>query len=414
MGYANITEEVIANVAKHINARSNKDHHIPVIGISDNAETPQIFEIMPFNEIDNSDINFFAVDGSYNSQSFYNGVSIGIYGAGYLCYKRGVQQRVNDFDDPVIKGRSCYPNNILITCEDDLFNIFDELLSMPLVCSLVDFFKDEPENIFAYSKEALTQNLSSLLSFAQEILEWAMIYEIANLDFVKSGDFILKDGALRSLNIKQNYLVKLGEFIKNKELIIVGVTKNSPAKMELSYTFKQIDDYLQDKLKYEYPFTINDPKRQKLCCWFEISENVLAQAYKQKGTSNMYAKKDITGGRGFGIFHVARLDYVEKLQNYDWMVIDINIFDSIPGIKETNLTRDIGKLNTIFKELTRLTQEHYILGYPYPLVDVHHFITLKNNFNEEIIKRVKLALYESQRIDHVDIENMFLNIHDRF
>jgi hypothetical protein len=166
-------------------------------------------------------------------------------------------------------------------------------------------------------------------------------------------------------------------------------------------------------LKPKYPFTIKDPKRQKLCCWFEVPEDVLAASYGGSG-SGMYAKKDIVGGRGFGLFCVARLDYVEKLQNYDWLVIDINIFEAIPRISNKDYTRDITKLANTFKELTRLTQEHYILGYPYPLVEAHNFITLKKDFKDEIIKRVKLALYDQQQMDNVDIENLFLDIHDRF
>src|SRR5207245_6915404 len=54
------------------------------------------------------------------------------------------------------------------------------------------------------------------------------------------------------------------------------------------------------------------------------SDLVLEAAYQGSG-SNMYAKKDVQGGRGFGLFLTARLDYVEKLQNYDWVVCDLNI-----------------------------------------------------------------------------------------
>ena len=128
----------------------------------------------------------------------------------------------------------------------------------------------------------------------------------------------------------------------------------------------------------------------------------------------MFARKKLTGGRGFGLFFAARLDYVEKLQNYDWVVADVNIFDAAPGIKQDNLVRDMTGLKSIFHNLTRLTQEHYILGYPYPLVEAHNFITLKADFKEEVINRVKHSMYSTQQMDHVDIENMFLDIHSRF
>jgi hypothetical protein len=137
---------------------------------------------------------------------------------------------------------------------------------------------------------------------------------------------------------------------------------------------------------------------------------VLKAAYQ----GDMFVKKDIHGGRGFGLFFAARLDYVEKLQNYDWVIVDVNIFDAIPGIESGKSDRDRSPLAKIFGELTRLTQEHYILGYPYPLAEVHTFISLKKDFKEEIVNRLKYSLYKDQRMDHVDIENLFLDTHDRF
>ena len=414
MNHKAIPDSAVDLVAHHINERSNKNYSIPVIGNPNNLETPQIFEITPFDEIDRTDRSFYAIDGSYNSQQFYNGVSIGIYTAGYVCYNGGKQMRMNDMDDPIILGKAYYPENILVTNEEHSSAIYDELMNLEPVRNLIDFFGDTIDNIFPYKKELVCSNLSTLLSFAQEILEWSLVYEIANLSKIRKGDFILRDGTLRSLNIKQKYLVKIGRLLHEKGIIIVGITKNSPIKMELSYTLRQIDNYLQDQLKPKYPFTETDPKRQKLCCWFEVPDNVLLASYGGKDTSAMYAKKDIRGGRGFGLFTVARLDYVEKLQNYDWLVADVNIFDAIPGIENDKRDRDMDKLSMIFKELTTLTQEHYILGYPYPLVEVHNFISLKKDFKEEVIKRVKFALYKDQRMDNIEIENLFLDIHDKF
>ncbi len=241
-------------------------------------------------------------------------------------------------------------------------------------------------------------------------MEIALILEVAEHGDTKSGDFIIRDGTLRSLQIKQSYLVRLGKYLHEKGIRLLAVTKQSPIKMELSYTFKQIDNYLQDRLKYEYPFSETDPKRKKLCCWFEVPDAVLKAAYQ----GEMFVKKAIHGGRGFGLFMAARLDYVEKLQNYDWIIVDVNIFDAIPGIESGLLDRDKDTIAFIFKELTRLTQEHYILGYPYPSAEAHNFISLKKNFKEEIINRVKYSPYKDQRMDNVDIENLFLDTHDRF
>lgn len=411
MSNKEIPDDAIETVARFINDRNNKNYSIPVVGNPGNLETPQIFEIIPFDEIDNSTRRFYAVDGSSNSEQFYNGLSLAIYAAGYVCYHKGVQLSLNGDGDPIILGQAYYPNNVLITTESHLLDIYDELLSLPPVQRLISFWGSLPESIFAYERETVCRDLNTVLSFCQEILEWAMVYEIANLEETKAGDVILRDGTLRSLQIKQEYLVRLGLYLHQKEIYIIGITKQSPIKMELGYTFRQIDNYLQNQLKFTYPFKQSNPKQQKLCCWFEVSEAILLNAY---GKGSMFARKAVKGGRGFGLFHVARLDYVEKLQNYDWLVADINIFDAIPNIANDQFDRQPEKMREIFKELTRLTQEHYILGYPYPLVEVHNFVSLKKNFKEEIINRVKLSLYKDQRMDNIDIENLFLDIHDRF
>ena len=409
-----IPQSAIDSIAQHINQRNNTQYGIPIVGIPSNPETPQIFEIIPFDQIDNADLRVYAIDGSKNSHSFYNGISIGLYQGGYVCFQAGKQIRMNNLDDPVILGKAYTPKNILITCEEHLYAIYDELLTLEPVKRFINFLESEPKDIFPYNKDIICQSISTLLLFSQEILEWSLIYEVANRDEVKAGDFILKDGTLRSLNIKQEYIVKLGKFLnKEKQVILVAITKNSPIKMELTYTLRQIDSYLQDKLKPKYPFKQTDPKRQKLCCWFEVPDAVLHNAYSGS-TSNMYARKALTGGRGIGLFFAARLDYVEKLQNYDWVIADINILDAIPNIEIDNPSRDMGKLKSLFYELTRFTQEHYILGYPYPLVETHNFITLKSDLKEEIINRVKHSLYSTQHMDHIEIENMFLDIHSRF
>ena len=405
-----IPDSAIELVAKHINTRSNKNYGIPIIGHEENIETPQIFEIIPFDQIDDSDRRFYAIDGSYNSEQFYNGLCIAIYAAGYICFHKGQQIRMNSLDDPVILGKAYYPQNILITHQDHLIAIYDEFLTLEPVKNLLNFLNEKLEEIFPYKKEQICTNLSTLLGFCQEVLEIALILEVIDLAGTKSEDFILRDGTLRPLQIKQKYLVKLGKYAHEKGVRIVAVTKQSPIKMELAYTFKQIDNYLQDQLKYEYPFTETDPKRKKLCCWFEVPDVILKSAYQ----GDMFIKKSIRGGRGFGLFFAARLDYVEKLQNYDWLIIDANIFNAIPEIESEKLERDRAELDSIFKELTRLTQEHYILGYPYPLCEVHNFISLKKNFKEEIIARLKYSLYRDQRMDNVDIENLFLDMHERF
>jgi hypothetical protein len=405
-----IPDSAIEAVAKQINARSTKNHGISVVGNASNIETPQIFEILPFAEIDKTERRFYAIDGSYNSEEFYNGLAIAMYTAGYVCFRHGKQLRMNGLDDPVVLGQAYYPENLLVTNQEQLEAIYDEMLALKPIKRLLEFWGGKIEDVFPYDKTAICTNLSTLLSFCQNILEISLILEIAELPETKPGDFILRDGTLRSLHVKQHALIALGKYVHGKSVHVIAITKQSPVKMELSYTFKQIDNYLQDDLKKKYPFVETDPKRKKLCCWFEVPDSVLQAAYQ----GGMFAKKGITGGRGFGLFFAARLDYVEKLQNYDWVIVDINIFDAIPGIESNVIARNSGTLDMIFKELTRLTQEHYILGYPYPLAEAHSFISLKRDFKQEIVNRLKYSLYKDQRMDHVDIENLFLDTHDRF
>ena len=408
-----IPDNVINGVAAEIHSKMNKDYKIPIVGVPENLETPQIFEIMPFDQIDAPTVGFFAIDGSRNSHTFYNGVSLCFYQAGYVCFRSGQQVRLNTSADPVVLGKLFHGTKMLILSEKDLGDIYDEFLALPVVAALIAFFGDKAEEVFPYKKDLIITSISTLLGFCQEVLEWASLYDIATNGSLAVGDFILRDGALRSLNIKQRYLVKLGHLFHTKGVRVVGVTKQNPIKTELAYTYSKIDNYLQSKLKPSYPFKAADPKRQKLCCYFEVRDDVLKAAYSGSG-SNMYARKDINGGRGFGLFFSARLDYVEKLQNYDWMICDLNIYDCIPGIANKDLARDTRLIAEIMYALTATTQEHYILGYPYPLVEAHNLGSLTGDFKKEVIARVKNALYASQQMDHTDIENLFIDLHSRF
>ncbi|MDE0471891.1 MAG: DNA double-strand break repair nuclease NurA [Ekhidna sp.] len=415
MNRKEISENTIDQIAQHINERANRPSTFPIITISGQTETPHYYEIIPFNEIDDTETTFYAIDGSYNSQEFYNGLTIGLYTAGYVGFKNGNQLVLNDLNDPVVLGKGYYPDNILITNDEHKSAVFDELLELEPVKKLFDecFEESEKSKVWGWgesAKETITRNISSLLSFCQEVLEWALVWEIANLENTTEGDYILQDGTLRSNNIKQSYLKILGKKVHEKGLRLAAVTKHSPVKLELASTYKKIDQYLENKKKPKYPFTTKNPRWQKLCVWYEVPDEILATAYK----GNMYAQKGLTGGRGFGLFFSARLDYVEKLQNYDWVVVDLNLYDCSSDAETTVKQRNISLIQETFKELTRLTQEHYILGYPYPLVEAHNFITLKNNFKDEVIKRVKASLYGTQMMDNVDIENLFLDIHDRF
>lgn len=418
-----IPEDAIVEVANAINSKVNKTPNLSSpVTVEGDCRTPQYFEIVPFEEIDTSDRNFFAIDGSYNFQEFYNGVCIGVYTAGYISYHHGKQIKLNDYDDPVINGKSYFPNKLMITSDTDKEDIFDELLTLEPVKKFLEFLGNPNDwcswaSDLQRAKETISKNPSTLFSFCQNVLEYALVFEIANLQTTKSGDFILRDGNLRSMDIEQKYIRKLGKFLHDKGIVLLSITKNSPIKLQLSSTFRRIDNYLQNDLKYKFKFAETEERKKKICCWLEVDDGDLDEAYK----GNQIARKGLSGGRGFGLYFVARLDYVEKLQNYDWVIVDLNIYDAIPTVNETlkafdvnRQQRDFAKLNTVFKELTRLTQEHYILGYPYPLAEAHNFVTLKNDFKQEIINRVKLSLYQNSRMDNVDIENLFLDIHSRF
>jgi hypothetical protein len=87
-----IPDGIIDGVAAQIHTKTTKDYKIPVVGTLDNLETPQIFEIMPFDQIDQQGCRFYAVDGSRNSHTFYNGVSLCFYQAGYVCFENGKQR----------------------------------------------------------------------------------------------------------------------------------------------------------------------------------------------------------------------------------------------------------------------------------------------------------------------------------
>jgi hypothetical protein len=150
MSRKEIPDSVIETVARHINTRSNKPYGIPTVGNTDNIETPQIFEIVPFDQIDNTNCRFYAIDGSYNSEQFYNGLAVAMYAAGYICYHNGKQVRLNTIDDPVILGQEYYPENIIVTNRDHHLAIYDEVLTLKPVERLLKFWGTKPEDVFAY------------------------------------------------------------------------------------------------------------------------------------------------------------------------------------------------------------------------------------------------------------------------
>ncbi len=406
-----VPQTAIDSVAERIQERTSRNYNIPVIGQASNLETPQVFEIMPFLDIDKTPCRFYAIDGSQNHHTFYNGISLALYRAGYICYRNGVQIRMNSSDDPINLAQLYAPEQVLVLREDDLSRMYDECLALPCISKFIKFLNDEPENIFAYSRKVITSQLATLLAFAQEVCEWSLVYEIAQRNDTADGDVILRDGTLRSLQIKQEYIVALGRHMASKGLRLAAVTKQSAVKVELSYTFTQIDNYLQDNLKNCYTFTNATQTDRKLCAYFEVSDSVLLGAY---GAGSMFAKKGVTGGRGCGLFFAGRLDYVEKLQNYDWLLIDMNIFDVIPGIEAKDLSREKDTVQSLMYDLTSLTQEHFILGYPYPLAEVHNVVKIQSAFKDEMIARVKESLYRMRRLDHTEIENLFIDTHSRF
>lgn len=436
-----ITDEMIETIAGSINSRINKSSSIPVNTVQDDSRSPNYFEIISFENIDDYDTKFFAIDGSYVSQEFQNGVGVALYTAGYICYQSGKEVRLNDKNDVLDLGKKYLPKNILLTNENDKRAILEELITLDPVKNLIQFFDvDDVSKIWGLGEktfELLVTSTSKLLSFCQEILEWSLVYEILIDSLINEGDYILRDGTLRSNNIKQEYLIKIGRLAKSKNVKLIAVTKSTPIKLELSSAFRSIDEFLESSKKPNYPFTIQNKRWQKLCCWFEVNNNTLISAYPEARqnakvaqgildrvtNTSMFAKNDLTGGRGFGVFFVARLDYVEKLQNYDWVVMDLNIFDVVPALCDKPTMnagevyaepRNVENIQSMIKELTRLTQEHYILGYPYPLVEAHNYVTLSHSFKDEIVNRVKSALYLSKRMDNVEIENMFLDIHSKF
>ncbi len=139
-----VPDTVVNATAAQIHRKTNKDYQIPVVGTADNFETPQVFEIMPFVQIDQQEARFYAVDGSRNSQTFYNGVSLCFYQAGYVCFHKGKQIRLNTTDDPVVLGRVYHGDKMLVLSEKDLSDIYDEFLGLPPVASLLAFWRIRP------------------------------------------------------------------------------------------------------------------------------------------------------------------------------------------------------------------------------------------------------------------------------
>lgn len=131
-----IPDDVISGVAAQIHAKANKDYKIPIIGVQGNLETPQVFEIMLFADIDNQSCRFYAIDGSRNGHGFCNGVSLSFYQAGYVCFQNGKQIRLSERDDPVVLGKVFHGNKMLVLNEKDLSGMYEELPASSVLATL--------------------------------------------------------------------------------------------------------------------------------------------------------------------------------------------------------------------------------------------------------------------------------------
>src|SRR5438093_1480898 len=148
-----IPEEAIEKVAEEIRRRTSKDHQIPVLGTADNLETPQIFEIVAFDRIDTLPNKFFAVDGSHNFHTFYNGLTVALYRAGYVCFHKGQQLRLTNNEDPLALGKMHQGSRMLILSPSHAEEMYDELLTLPPVVELLKLFGEPPPDVFGYGKE---------------------------------------------------------------------------------------------------------------------------------------------------------------------------------------------------------------------------------------------------------------------
>jgi hypothetical protein len=414
-GFA-VPDEVISQAGARISSLGSRNHCIPIAdGDASNLEVPHYFPTIPFAEIDESSTRFYAIDGSTSDVQFYNGICLGLYTAGYVCYKHGERILVGGDDDKFEPGKMYRPSRVLVTNDRDLELMYDEFLELGPVRRLRTFCTEHgirEDKIFAYQRGPLEESLSRLLPFCQDVLEWSLVLEILEKSDIQEDDVILRDGTLRSLMLEQAVVVELCKYAHAKRVRVMAVTKQSLLKSVLSYDIRQIDLYLQSQLHPAYVFDDGLPMTsRKLGCWFAVSEAVLIDAYKE---GSMFAKQSTQGGRGCGVFFVARLDYVEKLQNYDWLVLDLNLLDVFPEPGQPRSRPDLAYVGGLMKDLTRLTQEHYILGYPYPLVEAHRWITIDADVKREVVARLKAELYKNEHMDNVDIENLFLDTHDRF
>lgn len=410
-----VSDETISQAGTCISDRSSINHSIPIRGNQQNLNAPHYFPTIPFAKIDESSTRFYAIDGSTSEVQFYNGLYLGLYAAGYVCYRHGQRIAIGDDDDPMEPGRAYGPPHILVTRDSDLALMYNEFLELKPVQRLCAFCMERGiprDEVFSYQPEPLQSSLSRLLPFCQEVLEWSLVLEILDNSETQGGDVILCDGTMRSLMLHQDVVVQLCERAHTKGVRVIAVTKQSRLKSVLSYDLRQIDVYLQDQLHPRYIFADNLPAAsRKLGCWLGVSEAVLIDAY---GEGSMFAKQGTHGGRGCGTFFAARLDYVEKLQNYDWLILDLNLLDVFPQFGSINASPDMEYVSRLMEDLTRLTQEHYILGYPYPLVEAHNWITFDGDMKRELLARLKAELYMNEQMDNVEIENLFLDTHDRF
>ena len=411
-----IPEDVISATAAQIHAKTNKDYQIPVVGVPENLETPQVFEIMPFEQIDQQTTKFYAIDGSRNSHTFYNGVSLCFYQAGYVCFQNGRQLRLNSTDDPIVSAR--FSTGIICSslARRTLSDIYDECLGLGLrlpPCSPSSGIA--PKSSSAIRKISVISNRGNSSRFLSGGIGMGLHLRHRSERWPrKTGDIVLRDGPLAKPNIKQRFLAKLGHlFSEYEEVRLVGITKQSPIKTELAYTYSKTRRVSSVEIKAQLFRSRRWTPRVKNFALTLKFAMMFLNHHIRVAVATCIRRRTSTAVVDVGSFSLRGWICRESLQNYDWLICDLNIYDCIPGIANKDLRRDTERSRRhvqAYRDHPRALRP----GYPYPLVEAHNLVTLTGDFKQQVIARVKAALYSSQQMDHTDIENLFLDLHSRF
>lgn len=239
----------------------------------------------------------------------------------------------------------------------------------------VSYFLPQFENGKHVENDKAWDN-SKYAGILREVLEWAVLLKLAKKANTSKPNLIIKDGLLRSLELKDIVMQRLGEAFKKayqeNGTLLVGVAKKS-----------RVLNYISMSITINNPFAIEEP------CYCRVSGELETSSYS-------FARRWMFN-RSFGELHLAKLS-----REKSGLIIPVDIPEYILDRTKEILEYLVGCSKATFPTP----------GYPYPLIKAHDNAAIKV-FEKEVWYTQLVNYYQESLKSAEDREHFmrFINLY---